>query len=141
MPASLLERVRALPSVEEAAGSVQDETATKILKPDGKAVNTGGAPSFGLGIDPAIQRFNPLRLVEGTWAQAADEVVIDEGTAEDDYGVGETVRIATLKPVRPFRVVGIARYGEPRVARDRDLRRLHDSDGPGASRPAETSST
>ena len=64
MPASLLERVRA-PSVEEAAGSVQDETATKILKPDGKAVNTGGAPSFGLGIDPAIQRFNPLRLVEG----------------------------------------------------------------------------
>jgi putative ABC transport system permease protein len=109
--ASLLERVRALPSVEEAAGSVQDETSTKILKPDGKAINTGGAPSFGLGIDPAVQRFNPLRLVEGTWAQAAGEVVIDEGTAEEyDYGVGETVRIATLKPVRPFRVVGIARY-------------------------------
>jgi putative ABC transport system permease protein len=111
VPASVLQRVRALPSVEEAAGSVQDETATKILKPDGKAINTGGAPSFGLGIDPAIQRFNPLRLVEGTWARASDEVVIDEGTADEyDYGVGETVRIATLKPVRPFRVVGIARY-------------------------------
>jgi putative ABC transport system permease protein len=111
VPASLLERVRSLPSVEEAAGSVQDETATKILKPDGKAINTGGAPSFGLGIDPAVQRFNPLRLVDGTWPQGADEVVIDEGTADDQgYGVGDTVRIATLKPVRPFRVVGIARY-------------------------------
>jgi putative ABC transport system permease protein len=109
--ASLLERVRALPNVAEASGSVQDETATKILKPDGKAINTGGAPSFGLGIDPSIQRFNPLRIVEGTWPQRANEVVIDEGTADDQgYGVGETVRIATLKPVRPFRVSGIARY-------------------------------
>jgi putative ABC transport system permease protein len=111
IPASLLERVRELPSVAVAAGSVQDETATKILKPDGKAINTGGAPSFGLGIDPAIQTFNPLRLVEGTWPKTRDEVVIDEGTADgQDYGVGETVRIATMKPVRPFRVVGIARY-------------------------------
>ena len=111
LPASVLERVRTLPSVEEAAGLVQDETATKILKPDGKAINTGGAPSFGLGIDPSIQRFNPLRLVEGTWAQAPNEVVIDAGTADDQgYGVGDTVRIATLKPVRPFQVVGVARY-------------------------------
>jgi putative ABC transport system permease protein len=111
VPDSLLERVRALPSVEEAAGLVQDETATKILKPDGKAIDTGGAPSFGLGIDPSIQRFNPLRLVEGTWAQAANEVVIDAGTADDlGYGVGDTVRIATLKPVRSFRLVGVARY-------------------------------
>jgi putative ABC transport system permease protein len=111
VPDSLLERVRSLPSVEEAAGLVQDETATKILKPDGKAIDTGGAPSFGLGIDPAVQRFNPLRLVEGTWAQAANEVVIDAGTADDlGYGVGDTVRIATLKPVRSFRLVGLARY-------------------------------
>jgi putative ABC transport system permease protein len=111
VPAALVDRVRALPSVEEAAGLVQDDTATKILKPDGKAIDTGGAPSFGLGIDPSVQRFNPLRLVEGTWAQAADEVVIDAGTADEQgYSVGETVRIATLKPVRPFKVVGIARY-------------------------------
>jgi putative ABC transport system permease protein len=111
IPASLLERIRELPGVEEAAGSVQDETATKILKPDGKAIDTGGAPSIGVGIDPSIQRFNPLKLVEGTWPRSANEVVIDEGTADDQgYGVGQTIRVATLKPVRPFRVVGIARY-------------------------------
>jgi putative ABC transport system permease protein len=111
IPASLLERIRSLPSVEAAAGSVQDETSTKILKPDGKAINTGGAPSFGIGIDPSVQTFNPLRLVEGAWPRGADEVVIDEGTADEQgYGVGDTVRIATLKPVRAFQVSGIARY-------------------------------
>ena len=111
IPASLLERIRALPGVAEAAGSVQDETATKILKPDGKAIDTGGAPSFGLGIDPEVQTFNPLRLVEGTWPTTDEQVVIDEGTADDlGYGVGDTVRVATLKPVRSFEVVGIARY-------------------------------
>jgi putative ABC transport system permease protein len=111
VPTSVLERVRSLSSVDEAAGLVQDDSATKILKPDGKAINTRGAPSIGLGIDPSIQRFNPLTLVAGTWPQAADEVVIDEATAEEyNYDVGDAVQIATLKPVRPFEVVGIARY-------------------------------
>ena len=112
VPASLLERVRELDSVEAATGSVADETATKILKPDGKAINTQGAPSFGFGIDPTQSQFNPLRLVEGKWPTEPDEVVIDRRTADDQgYGVGDTVRIATLKPVRPFRVSGIAQYG------------------------------
>ena len=109
---SVLERVRALDSVEAAAGSIADETATKIVNPDGKAINTRGAPSFGIGLDPTQTQFNPLELVEGTWPASAEEVVIDAGTAErEDYAVGETIRIATLKPVRPFRVTGIARYG------------------------------
>ena len=112
VPAALLERVRELPNVEEATGSVLDETATKILKPDGKAINTQGAPSFGFGIDPEQAQFNPLRLVEGTWATARDEVVIDTGTADDQgYGVGDSVQIGTLKPVQSFRVTGVAQYG------------------------------
>ena len=112
VPASLLDRVRELDSVEAATGSVADETATKILKPDGKAINTQGAPSFGFGIDPAQSQFNPLNLVEGTWPRGPDEVVIDAGTAgEQHYGVGDMVKIATLKPVRSFRISGIAQYG------------------------------
>jgi putative ABC transport system permease protein len=112
IPATLLERVRALPSVEAATGSVADETATKILKPDGKAINTQGAPSFGFGIDPAQAQFNPLRLVDGTWPAQPDEVVIDATTADEQgYDVGDTVRIGTLEPVRPFRVSGVAQYG------------------------------
>jgi putative ABC transport system permease protein len=112
VPASLLARVRALDNVQAATGSVIDETATKILKPDGKAINTRGAPSFGFGIDPKQSAFNPLRLVDGTWPAAPNEAVIDAGTADEQgYDVGETVRIGTLKPVRSFRVVGIAQYG------------------------------
>ncbi len=112
VPASLLERVRGLDGVEAATGSVVEETATKILKPDGKAINTQGAPSFGFGIDPAQTQFNPLRLVDGTWATKPDEVVIDATTADEQgYGVGDTVKIATLKPVQSFRVSGVAQYG------------------------------
>jgi putative ABC transport system permease protein len=113
VPASLLERIRKLDAAEAAAGFVVDETGTKILNSKGKAINTQGAPSFGFGLDPAQTQFNPLRLVEGTWPRGPGEVVIDRGTAEEQgFRLGETVRIATLKPVRGFRVSGIAQYGD-----------------------------
>ncbi|MGI8606468.1 MAG: ABC transporter permease, partial [Gaiellaceae bacterium] len=113
IPEGTLDEVRALPGVEAATGSVLDQTSTKLLTKEGKAVNTGGAPSFGFGIDPAEQRFNPLKLVEGTWAQADGEVVLDAAAADNEgYGIGDTVKIATLLPVEEFEVVGLARYGE-----------------------------
>jgi putative ABC transport system permease protein len=113
--ASLLERVRAVPEVALADGSVSDETNTKILTKEGKAINTQGAPSFGFGFDtgPEFDRFNPLNILEGRWPSAADEVVIDAGTADrQDYGVGDRVEIATLKPKREFEIVGVAKYGD-----------------------------
>jgi putative ABC transport system permease protein len=111
--ATLLEKIRALPDVEAATGIVVDDTNTKIIKKDGKAVNTNGAPSFGFGIDPAQSQFNPLHLVEGTWPQGSNEVVIDAATADEQgYKVGDTVPIATLKPVQDFKLVGLAQYGD-----------------------------
>ena len=71
VPASLLDDVRELDSVEAATGSVADETATKILKPDGKAINTQGAPSFGFGIDPEESQFNPLQAGRRNVAERA----------------------------------------------------------------------
>jgi putative ABC transport system permease protein len=113
IPAATLDKVRALPDVEAATGSVVDQTNTKLLTKKGKAVDTGGAPSFGFGIDPAEQRFNPLKLVEGTWAQAPGEVVLDSAAADEEgYKIGDTVKIATLKPVEEFKVVGLAHYGD-----------------------------
>ena len=113
IPEATLDKVRALPDVEAATGSVVDQTNTKLLTKKGKAVNTGGAPSFGFGIDPAEQRFNPLKLVEGTWAQAPGEVVLDSAAADEEgYKIGDTVKIATLKPVEEFKVVGLAHYGD-----------------------------
>ena len=113
IPETTLDKVRALPDVEAATGSVVDQTNTKLLTKKGKAVDTGGAPSFGFGIDPAEQRFNPLKLVEGTWAQGPGEVVLDSAAADEEgYKIGDTVKIATLKPVEEFKVVGLAHYGE-----------------------------
>ncbi len=113
IPVELLDDVRALPNVDEATGSVLDQMNTKILTKEGKAVNTQGAPSLGFGIDPAATRFNPLRLRDGRWPQADDEVVIDVGTAEEQgYAIGDRVGVATLEPVREFELVGVAQYGD-----------------------------
>ena len=115
IPDSYLDSVQQLPGVESAAGSVVDDSATKILDNKGKAINTNGAPSFGFGIDPAEPRFNPLKLTAGRWPLRAGETVIDVATADDQkYRVGDTIKIATLKPVRSFKVVGTAQYGSVR---------------------------
>ena len=113
IPQDLLAKIRALPDVAAATGSVMDDSNTKIIKKNGKAVNTNGAPSFGFGIDPSQTRFNPLKLVSGHWPTAADQVVIDSATASDlGYKVGDTIKVATLQPVRSFELVGLAQYGD-----------------------------
>ncbi|MGH3023845.1 MAG: ABC transporter permease [Gaiellaceae bacterium] len=112
---SLVEEVAALPNVEAASGGVYDELNTKIIGSDGEAINTQGAPSLGFGIEtgPEVDRFNPLDLVEGTWADGDGQVVIDAGTADrEDYAVGDTISISTLQPKQDFEVVGIAKFGE-----------------------------
>lgn len=112
---SLVDEVAALPNVEAASGGVYDETNTKIIGSDGKAINTQGAPSLGFGINtgPEFDRFNPLNLVEGTWAEGDGEVVIDAGTADrEGYAVGDTIEISTLQPKQDFEITGIARFGD-----------------------------
>ena len=111
--ASLLAKIQALPDVAAAAGGVADQDHTDILTKEGKAVDTGGAPSFGFGIDYSQPQFNPHTLVEGKWPSTSDQVVIDVATAkEQGYKVGDTVKIATLQPVRSFTIVGLAQWGQ-----------------------------
>jgi putative ABC transport system permease protein len=112
--ASLLETVRGVNGVALATGTVLDDFNTKILTPEGEAVSSEGAPTFGFGIDtdPKLAQFNPLNVLEGRWPAAADEVVIDVGTADKQgYEVGDMVEITTLQPKRAFELVGVARYG------------------------------
>jgi len=114
IPEAILDQVREVPNVEAAAGVVFDQRDAKILTKDGKAVNTNGSPSFGFGVDTSEEasRFNPLKLLEGVWADAEGEVVIDSGTADrEGYAVGDTVKISTLEPVEEFEIVGLAQYG------------------------------
>jgi putative ABC transport system permease protein len=114
IPEATLEQVRAVDGVEVATGSVQD-FQTKLLRPDGESIDTGGAPSFAFGIEtaPEYDRFNPLNLVEGRWPGGGDEVAVDEGVADDeDLKVGDRIGVAALGPAQEFEIVGIAKYGE-----------------------------
>jgi len=114
IPESVLEQVRSVDGVEVAAGSVQD-MQTKLIKPDGESIDTGGAPSFAFGVDtaPELDRFNPLNLVEGRWPRGGQEVAIDEAVAnEEKLGPGDRIGVAALGPARQYEIVGIAKYGE-----------------------------
>ena len=115
----LLRQVRALPDVEAAAGEILDLNSSanqaKLIDRDGEIVTGNGNPTFGLGVDPspAQARFNPLKLVKGEFADGPGEVVIDASSADKlGFQVGELVRIAVGGPVRSFRLVGIAQYGD-----------------------------
>ncbi len=70
-PESLLGKVRALPDVSAAAGSVTDDQ-TKLVGRNGKVVSTHGAPSLAFSVNPTgDQRFNPLKLTDGKLAERA----------------------------------------------------------------------
>jgi putative ABC transport system permease protein len=106
---SLLPKVRELPDVAQAEGSV-DSDATQFIGDDGKAVVFGGAPNLGFSIANGDSVFNPLTLVEGKWP-AANEVVVDKETAsKEDFAVGDTVGVQAEGPVQRMRVSGIVQF-------------------------------
>ncbi len=113
---ALLGRIRTLPGVERAAGTILDISGdgnqAKILDKQGRAIDNGN-PTFGLGVDPQDERFNPFVLVAGTWASGLREVVIDRDTAASKgFRVGEAIGIAGEGPVRRYRISGIATFGD-----------------------------
>jgi putative ABC transport system permease protein len=106
---SLLPKIRALPDVALAAGSVTSDNV-KLVGKDGKVVDTGGAPSLGFSIDPRYQVFNPTQLTTGSWPTGPDEVVIDKGTAASQhFRVGDMIGVQAIGPARKLRISGIAK--------------------------------
>jgi putative ABC transport system permease protein len=117
VPESVLAEIEALPEVEAAAGGILDlqsnSNPAQLVDADGKKIGgSGGAPTFGVGLDSSELRFSPLSLAEGIWARGADQVVIDANTANDSgYAVGDEIGVAALGPVRQYEITGIARFG------------------------------
>jgi putative ABC transport system permease protein len=114
---AVLDKIRKLPYVEAAAGSIADmngdSTRAKLIGHDGKAIDHNGAPTFGFGVDTSQPRFNALKLESGRWAAADDEVVIDPDTAKNEhFAVGDRIGVAAVGPVKRFTIVGIAKYGD-----------------------------
>ena len=107
---SLVAKVRALPDVAAAEGSVSSDT-TQLVDENGKAIVFGGAPNLGFSISSGSSPFNVLELVNGGWPHG-DEVVIDRNTASKKHlAVGDRIGVQTEGPVEQFRISGIVRFG------------------------------
>jgi putative ABC transport system permease protein len=110
-PDTVLTKIRTLPDVAFAAGSVQSDTVS-LVDDKGKLISASNAPRLGFSLDPKTDmRFNPSKLVAGSWAQGPDDVVIDQATANKKHlGVGDQIGVQVYGPVRQFRIAGIAKY-------------------------------
>jgi putative ABC transport system permease protein len=106
---SLLPTVRSVPGVATAQGEVSGYA--QFIAPDGKAIQTGGAPTLAVNFDPD-PRLSSLHLIDGTAPTAAGDVVMDAGTAQKcGFRVGQQVRVLTTGPTRTFTISGIAEFG------------------------------
>jgi putative ABC transport system permease protein len=109
LPESLLATVRGVPGVSAAEGQITGYA--QYIGHNGKAIQTGGAPTLGVSFDPYPQ-LSSLHLIAGRPPTTSTEVVMDAGTAQKyDFSVGQQVRILTAGPTQTFTIVGIAEFG------------------------------
>ncbi len=109
MPESILGQVQNLPGVAAAEGSVSG--FAQIVDKHGKAI-APQAPTLGTsyGTVPEISGFT---LSEGKAPTGSDQVVIDKGTADDnDFHIGDKVRILFQGPPQEFTISGIIKFGK-----------------------------
>jgi putative ABC transport system permease protein len=111
VPQPVLNRIRALPDVAAAEGTVQDQR-TYLIGKDGKIVKTHGAPALGLSVDPKVQQFQYFDLVAGRFPRGGTQVAIDKATADSEgFKVGDTIQIEINGPQQTFQIAGIVKYG------------------------------
>ncbi|MGH2882315.1 MAG: ABC transporter permease, partial [Solirubrobacteraceae bacterium] len=110
LPASLLTKVQALPSVGAASGGISD--TAQLVGRNGKVISSGGAPGLAFSHSPAGQHFNPLTLTSGRFPSGPDEVAIDASTAsKHNYKVGDEIGVVARGPVERFRISGTVQIG------------------------------
>ncbi len=103
-----LARVRATPGVAEASGSIFSPAT--FLRLNGKRLTSGGAPQFVSSEVP--KRFESFNAVHGRFPTSADELAIDEATAERaNLKLGEQMLVAGSVPAKRYTIVGIIKFG------------------------------
>jgi putative ABC transport system permease protein len=112
LPASMVATVESAEGVERALGGVFVEGVT-IVGSDGKALGSGGAPTFGVdwSDDPDL---SPLAIQEGRGPETAGEVAIDSQAADKgDLQLGDTVVVIPPTGARlESTLTGIFKFGE-----------------------------
>jgi putative ABC transport system permease protein len=110
VPASLLDRIRALPEVQRAHGYI--DSHAQLTSATGTAIGKSAEQASVFGLPSGeLDAMNPLRLVSGSWPAGPGEIVIDQATAATYHvRLGTTVGLVARQPLQRFRVVGIFRF-------------------------------
>jgi putative ABC transport system permease protein len=110
VPTELLATIRGVDGVRAAEGGLTGYA--QLVDKKGKAISTGGAPTFGVSwTDDAS--LNPLRLRQGRAPKASGEIVVDAHTAQShELHVGDQVTVLLEGPPMKATIVGIAGFGE-----------------------------
>ena len=109
VPDSLVARVREVPGVQLAAGSVEDFAS--IFKANGDQIKTLGAPPLLFSRPP--ERFDPLDYVEGEPPASPQEAAINEGTADkEDLKIGDRISLVGRTGRQNFTISGFAKFGD-----------------------------
>ncbi|HEY2768488.1 MAG TPA: FtsX-like permease family protein [Solirubrobacteraceae bacterium] len=104
---AMLTQVRAVPGVTEAAGGIF--TPATFLNVHGKRLTTGGAPAFvSMQLPKRFESFSP---VAGRFPRSAEEVAIDQFTAERaNLRIGGRMVIAGSAVAHTYTIVGIVKF-------------------------------
>ena len=113
IPASLVEIVKSVPGVSDAAPDIQ--AFARIIGSDGKPIGAdgNGPPTFG-GI---YKKYEGAlwTIKQGRAPRNSNEAAIDEASAKTgNLQVGDKVKIVAQSGSRQFKLVGIASYGDVR---------------------------
>lgn len=115
IPASLVAKLRDVPGVERADGSVQGQDLF-LLDSDGKIVGGQGAPTLSFNYDdaPAMTGEPAVTISEGKAPSGPKEVAVDESTADRaGYEIGDTIEMtsAGTQTRLSAKLVGLAEFG------------------------------
>jgi putative ABC transport system permease protein len=107
LPASTIQRVRAVPGVKAASGSIA--SIFRTIDSSGKAGRTASAQVYVVGIDVSQPEMSSAENVAGRApVEGADEIRLDrDWAAEHHLSVGSSLRVSTPTGVRALRVSGL----------------------------------
>jgi putative ABC transport system permease protein len=108
LPQALVERVRGVEGVAQAAGGVFGQVSIRDRR--GERIGQG-PPNFADSVVP--EPFNTYSYVQGRAPRADGEVALDQQTATDHgFRVGDRLTVVGQRGAQRYRVVGVARFGE-----------------------------
>ncbi len=109
IPESLLPKIKKVPGVKYASGSVIGYA--QFVSHKGKAISNSGAPTIGVSL-ALNSHISYLHVAEGRMPTTSNDVVMDAATAQKyHFKVGQQVRILLAGPPRTFTITGITRFG------------------------------